>query len=124
MQRHSLNQHWEDGCVYSSQRHSTGVCTCKKKKEEEEKKVIHTTEKSAVGSGKKHVPLQTLQHLPSGKICSLRVQFRSGQVSVTFTIRPFWKDRTQARHRDFRDGVRCVKGYALRENQFSTSYTI
>lgn len=107
--------------------HSDTVPVCvhaKKRKKKKKKKVIHTTEKSAVGSGKKHVPLQTLQHLPSGKICSLRVQFRSGQVSVTFTIRPFWKDRTQARHRDFRDGVRCVKGYALRENQFSTSYTI
>lgn len=42
------------------------------------------------------IPLQTLQHLPSGKICSLRVQLSSGQVSVTFTIRPFWKGRMKS----------------------------
>lgn len=42
------------------------------------------------------VPLQTLQHRPSGNICSARVQLSSGHVSVTFNIRPFWKDRTEA----------------------------
>lgn len=48
-------------------------------------------------SRKEDVPLQTLQHLPSGNICSATVQLSSGQVSVTFTIRPFWKDRTGQR---------------------------
>lgn len=42
------------------------------------------------------VPLQTLQHRPSGNICSPRVQFSSGHVSVIFNIRPFWKDRMEA----------------------------
>lgn len=42
------------------------------------------------------LPLQTLQHLPSGRICSLTVQLSSGQVSTTFTIRPFWKERINA----------------------------
>lgn len=46
-------------------------------------------------SKKGDIPLQTLQHLPSGKICSVKVQLSSGQVSVTFTIRPFWKDKTK-----------------------------
>lgn len=44
------------------------------------------------------VPLQTLQHRPSGNICSPRVQLSSGHVSVIFNIRPFWKDRTEAEH--------------------------
>lgn len=42
------------------------------------------------------VPLQTLQHRPSGNIWSPRVQLSSGHVSVIFNIRPFWKDRTEA----------------------------
>lgn len=45
------------------------------------KEVIHATEED--------IPLQTLQHLPSGSICSPMVQLSSGQVSVTFTMRPF-----------------------------------
>lgn len=35
------------------------------------------------------IPWQTLQHLPSLNTCSLTEQLSSGQVSVTFTIRPF-----------------------------------
>lgn len=37
------------------------------------------------------LPLQTLQHWPSGRIWSFSEQFNGGQVSVTFTKTPFWK---------------------------------
>lgn len=52
---------------------------------------------------KEDLPLQTLQHLPSGKICSLTVQLSSGQVSVTFTIRPLWMDRAEAGNDNYND---------------------
>lgn len=70
------------------------------------------------------VPLQTLQHRPSGSICSARVQLSSGHVSVTFNIRPFWKDRTEAWNSDSSTNtLSCQSSFSFPELVYSGSLT-